>query len=134
MKSHARIRMARRHVRLSQEALAKAVGVRRSAVSHWEAPLGKVPTVTNLCKIAEVTAVQFEWLATGRGTMALTREVELDSVETAFAVLIEDQLEVRMIQAIRSIPLDSRMSLLELAEQLVALRLGRKARVMELAA
>ena len=131
MKSHARIRMARRRVRLSQESLAKAVGVRRSAVSHWEAPLGKVPTVTNLCKIAEVTAVQFEWLATGRGTMGLTRDVELDSVETAFAVLIEDELEMRMIQAIRSVPLDSRMSLLELAEQLVALRLGRKQRLVE---
>ena len=131
MKSHARIRMARRHMRLSQEGLAKAVGVRRSAVSHWEAPLGKVPTVTNLSKIAEVTNVQFEWLATGRGTMAITREVELDSVETAFAVLIEDELEMRMIQALRSIPLDSRMSLLELAEQLVTLRMGRKPRLAE---
>lgn len=128
MQSNARVRMARRHHRMSQEALAKAVGVQRSAVSHWEAPLGKIPTVKNLCKIAEVTGVQFEWLATGRGAMALPREVELDTVATAVAFLVEDAVEMRLIQAVRSVPLDSRMSLVELAEQLVALRFGRRAR------
>ena len=126
MKSHVRIRMARRRQRLSQEALAKAVGVQRSAVSHWEAPLGKVPTVNNLCKIAQITGVQFEWLATGRGSMSLSRDAELDSVTTATALLIEDHFEMRLIRAVRSVSLESRMSLLELAEQLATLRLGRK--------
>ena len=128
MKSHVRIRMARRHQRLSQEALAKAVGVQRSAVSHWEAPLGTVPTVNNLCKIAQITGVQFEWLATGRGSMALSKDDELDSVTTATALLIEDHFEMRLIHAVRNVSLESRMPLLELAEQLAGLRLGRKAR------
>ena len=35
-----RIRLARRHAGLSQAALAHAVGVQRSAVSHWEATPG----------------------------------------------------------------------------------------------
>jgi transcriptional regulator with XRE-family HTH domain len=132
MQSHARIRMARRHLRLSQEGLAKAVGVQRSAVSHWEAPLGKVPTVKNLSKIATITGVQFEWLATGRGTMTLSHNVELDTVATALAILVEDGMELRLIQAVRNISLDSRLSLVELAEQLAALRSGRKARPAEM--
>ena len=33
-----RIRLARRHAGLSQARLAEAIGVQRSAVSHWESP------------------------------------------------------------------------------------------------
>jgi len=125
MESNKRIRLARRHCRISQSALATAVGVQRSAVSHWEAPLGKSPTVRNLCKIAEVTAVQFEWLATGRGSMTLSRDVELESISTALAVLVEDELEIRMIHAVRAVSLESKLLLVEIAEQLAAHRHGR---------
>ena len=72
MNSQQRIRLARRHAGLSQAALAEAVGVQRSAVSHWEAVQGKSPSMANLRRVATVTGVQFEWIATGRGRMSLT--------------------------------------------------------------
>ena len=68
-----RIRLARRHAGLSQAALGAAVGVQRSAVGHWEAAQGKYPSVAHLREVAMVTGVQFEWLATGRGKMSLSR-------------------------------------------------------------
>lgn len=134
MESHARIKMARRHLKLSQNGLAQVIGVHRSAVSQWESPIGKNPTLRNLKKLAELASIQFEWLATGRGTMALSKDVELDSVPTAHALLIDDPLEIRMIEAMRGAANDSRMALVEMAEQLAASRLGRrlKARVRRL--
>ncbi len=125
MQPHARIKMARRHRNLSQSRLAEAVGVQRSAVSHWEAPLGKTPTVNNLLKIAEVTKVQFEWLATGRGGMALTQTTELDSVLAAHALLVDDPLEMRMVEAMRQMHFDPKVSLVEIAEHMAKLRIGR---------
>lgn len=121
--------MARRCRQLSQTALADAVGVQRSAVSQWEASLGKNPTLKNLRKVAEITAVQFEWLATGRGTMAISREITFDSIATAQALLVEDGLEMRMIEAMRGVTLESRMSLVEIAEQLAALRRGPRGKI-----
>ena len=73
MTAQQRIRLARRHAGLSQAQLAEAVGVQRSAVSHWEAPQGKNPSVTHLREVALATGVQFEWLATGRGEMGTCR-------------------------------------------------------------
>ena len=120
-----RIRLARRAAGMSQKQLAEAVGVQRSAVSHWEAPLGKNPSVSHLRKLAEVTQVQFEWLVTGRGEMSLSREVQLDSIATAEALLIEDPLEFRLVHAFREVPLRARISLLEVMEELAAQRTGR---------
>ncbi|MFX8735760.1 helix-turn-helix transcriptional regulator, partial [Acinetobacter baumannii] len=67
MSPQQRIRLARRHAGLSQAALAAAVGVQRSAVSHWETAQGKSPSTEHMRQVALVTGVQFEWLATGRG-------------------------------------------------------------------
>jgi transcriptional regulator with XRE-family HTH domain len=131
LKPHSRIKMARRHLKMSQTAFASALGVQRSAVSHWEAPLGKNPTLANLRKIAELTAVQFEWLATGRGVMALSQDVVFDSIAAVQGLLIDDAIEIRMIEALRAIPLESRMSLVEVTEQMAELRLRtRKRRAM----
>jgi transcriptional regulator with XRE-family HTH domain len=110
---------------LSQSQLAQAVGVQRSAVSHWEAPMGKNPSVSHLRQIALVTGIQFEWLATGRGEMPLSREMQLDSIATADALLIEDPLEFRLVEAFRAAPLRTRLSLLEVMEELAAQRTGR---------
>lgn len=74
MTLRARIRLARRHAGLSQGTLAEVVGVQRSAASHWESVRGKNPKMAHLQKIALITAVQFEWLATGRGAMPLSKE------------------------------------------------------------
>ena len=125
MSQQERIRLARRATGLSQSQLAQAVGVQRSAVSHWEAPMGKNPSVSHLRQIALVTGIQFEWLATGRGEMPLSREMQLDSIATADALLVEDPLEFRLIEAFRVAPLRTRLSLLEVMEELAAQRTGR---------
>lgn len=120
-----RIRLARRHAGLSQAALGTAVGVQRSAVSHWEATQGKHPSMAHLRELALVTGVQFEWLATGRGSMGLSADTAFDSVATAEAVLVDDPLELRLIAAFREAPVRSRAPLVEVAEQLASLRTGR---------
>jgi transcriptional regulator with XRE-family HTH domain len=127
MTQQERIRLARRAAGMSQNQLAQVVGVQRSAVSHWEAPLGKNPSVSHLREIAMVTGIQFEWLATGRGEMPLSKDVQLDSIATAEALLVEDPLEFRLIEAFRAAPLRTRLSLLEVMEELAAQRLGRAA-------
>lgn len=120
-----RIRTARRAAGLSQSQLALAVGVQRSAVSHWEAPHGKNPSVAHLRQAALVMGLQFEWLATGRGDMSLSKEAQLDSIATAEALLVEDPLEFRLLHAFRDAPLRARLSLLEVMESLAAQRTGR---------
>lgn len=62
-----RIRRARLTAGLSQSQLALEAGVRRSAVAQWEREGGTSPSVQHLARIAIVTQVHFEWLATGRG-------------------------------------------------------------------
>lgn len=125
MTQQERIRLARRTAGLSQSQLAAAVGVQRSAVSHWEAPKGKNPNVAHLREVAHVTGIQFEWLVTGRGDMALSKDAQLDSIATADALLVENPLEFRLIQAFREAPLRARLSLLEVMEELAAQRTGR---------
>ena len=67
---HVRIKHAREYAGLTQATLAKLVGVKRSSANQWESPqLGKEPSTANLMKIAVITGVSFEWLATGRGEM-----------------------------------------------------------------
>jgi transcriptional regulator with XRE-family HTH domain len=121
-----RIRLARRHAGFSQASVAAAVGVQRSAVSHWEANNGKQPSVTHMRELAMACGVQFEWLATGRGNMSLSEETALDSVAAAEALLVEDPLELRLLLAFRDAPLRSRAPLVEVVEQLAELRTGRK--------
>lgn len=125
MSPQQRIRLARRHAGLSQAALATAVGVHRSAVSHWEANQGKLPSMHHLQQLALVTGVQFEWLATGRGKMNLSADAEFESVAAADALLVDDPLELRLLHAFREAPLRSRAPLVEIAEHLASLRTGR---------
>jgi len=125
MSSEQRIRLARRHAALSQTQLAQTVGVQRSAVSHWEAPQGKNPSVKHLREVAVATGVQFEWLATGRGEMATSRDTVLDSVAAADALLIDDPLEQRLLLAFREAPVRARLALVEVVEELAQQRTGR---------
>jgi transcriptional regulator with XRE-family HTH domain len=125
MSPQSRIRLARRHAGLSQMQLASAVSVQRSAVSHWESIQAKNPNVSHLRGIALVTGVQFEWLVTGRGVMTLCNEVRMDSVPTAEALLVEEPIELRLLHAFRDAPPQSRVSLVEIVEQLAAQRTGR---------
>ena len=123
-----RIRLARRSAGLSQNQLAKMVGVQRSAVSHWEAPNGKSPSVAHLREVALATSSQFEWLATGRGSMTLLKETALDSTATAEAILVEDPTEFRLVLAFREAPLRARVAMLEVMEALATQRTGRTRR------
>ena len=125
MTPNARIRLARRHSGLSQVALAAAVGVQRSAVSHWESAQDKHPKVAHLRQIALITSVQFEWLATGRGAMALGAETQLDSIAAADALLVEDPLEMRLLHAFRDAAVRSRIAVVEIVEELASRRIGR---------
>lgn len=125
MTSQQRIRLARRHAGLSQAALGAAVGVQRSAVSHWEASDGKHPSVNHLRAVALATGVQFEWLATGRGLMRQSADAELDAIAAADALLLDDPIEIRLIRAFRETPMRARPPLVELAEQLAGMRTGR---------
>jgi transcriptional regulator with XRE-family HTH domain len=120
-----RIRLARRHGGMSQSELARAVGVQRSAVSHWEAANAKSPNASHLREIAVATTISYEWLATGRGAMALSREQVLDSIPAADALLVEEPIELRLVRAFRDIPMASRVALVEIAEQLAVQRIGR---------
>ena len=128
MTAQQRIRLARRHAGLSQSALAQAVGVQRSAVSHWEAIEGKSPSMANLRRVATVTGVQFEWLGTGRGRLALSQDDALDTVAAADATLVDDAFEMRLLAAFRALPARSRAPLVELMEQMAELRTGRARR------
>lgn len=97
--SATRIHRARLHAKLTQNELAAKVGVCRSAVAQWEQVVGTKPSTTNLCQIAIVTGVRFEWLGTGRGAMKLD-----DSHQASAVVMSEfahDELESRLLLAIR---------------------------------
>lgn len=120
-----RIRLARRRQGISQSALAQRIGVQRSAVSHWESPQGRSPTLANLRRIASTTGVQFEWLATGRSAMVLSRDEGLDSIPAAHAILVDDDLEMRVVNAMRRISSTAGNLLVEIAEHFVLQRHGR---------
>lgn len=126
MTAQQRIRLARRHAGLSQAALAAAIGVQRSAVSHWEAVQGKSPSMANLRRLATITGVQFEWLATGRGRMELSANEALEGVAAVDATLVDDPAEMRLLAAFRDIPVRSRPPLLELLEHMAELRTGSR--------
>ncbi len=122
-----RIRLSRRHGGLSQAALAEHAGVHRSAVSHWESSKPKRPNIGHLLAIAVATGVQFEWLATGRGSMLITGPVQCDVGGTTISAPVDDAQEMELLRAFRDVPMQSRPVLVELAQQLARQRLGQRA-------
>lgn len=111
-----RVRQARRHAHLSQQQLATKVGVHRSAVAQWEQAGGSHPTVENLARIAAVTAVQFEWLATGRGRMKFVSD--LIPGDESPALLLEyaaqSETEARALIALRHLDVPSALAIVEM--------------------
>ena len=74
-----RIRLARQERGLTQEQLAEAVGVTRSAVAQWET--GRAGQVTgNLSRIAAVLAVGVEYLMFGDDKVAPQRATRGDEL------------------------------------------------------
>jgi transcriptional regulator with XRE-family HTH domain len=119
-----RIRQARRRLALSQADLAAATGVNRSAVAQWERKGGSRPTSNNLSRIAVATEAQFEWLATGRGRMAVVENED----EAATALMLKfhahDEIEERVLQALRKLEYWQSVVIAEMVEALGA---GRNA-------
>jgi len=109
-----RIRHARKLAHFSQAELANALGIGPSAVAQWELPTGTSPTLRHLIEIATVCGVAFEWLSTGRGTVATVGD-EAPAVEpTSFAT---DETEDRMLAAFRRVPTRKREALLRWLEE-----------------
>lgn len=62
-----RIREARQSIGVSQEQFAKAIGVKKATVSHWETGRTKDIKNAHFEKIVELTMYNAKWLATGEG-------------------------------------------------------------------
>lgn len=109
-----RIRRARTQARLSQAALAKRLGINRSAVSQWECAQGTCPSVEHLVGIATATGVCFEWLATGRGAS----RPESGQFDTAVVIedFARDEIESQVLAGFRSAPLRKREAVLHLMQ------------------
>lgn len=114
-----RIRTLRRKKKLSQKALAELVGVQRSAVSNWESAGPVQPAIANMISIAKATNVSVEWLATGRGTMQLGHDPEID-VLAVDGELVDTPLERELLALFRKLSHHSQNLLMELAEVFVS--------------
>lgn len=120
-----RIRQARRKEKLSQEALAKLLGVQRSAVSNWESVNPAKPAMTNLIAIAKATSVSLEWLATGQGSMQLGHDAHKD-VQAVDIEYTDTPHERDLLRIFRTMSHRSQIIFLELAEELVLVRNARR--------
>lgn len=64
-----RLRHARKLRGLTQQALAKASGVKQASISEVETGESKAPSGTNLVSLAQSLKVSPDWLAFGKGQM-----------------------------------------------------------------
>ncbi|MET0583177.1 MAG: helix-turn-helix transcriptional regulator [Pseudoxanthomonas sp.] len=111
-----RIRRSRLLASLSQSELARRIGIQRSAVTQWERNDGTVPSVGHLAQIALETSVCFEWLATGRGpTLPDAGLFDAAVLPQDFA---QDELESRMLVALRRVAPRKRETVVQLVELL----------------
>ena len=118
-----RIRAARRSAGMSQRELATRLGVTRGAVANWESD-NVAPATKRLQRIAQVTRVNFEWLATGRGPVK--RDSPPDEVHALDTVTetVFDPLELRLLRAFRNISRHDRMRIVDSVQSLA----GRKSK------
>ncbi len=101
-----RIRTTRQERRITQEELAAAVGVSRSAVAQWET--GRSGQITgNLARIAQVLGVGVEFLMQG-GSLAIPEASSAD--------------EMAMLRLYRDCAPEDRQILLRTARRLAGIR------------
>ena len=109
-----RIRRARRIAGFSQQDLADAIGVTRSAVGNWEAAAGARPAAERLAELARVLRVTYEWIATGRGEMRLPPGAD-DTPAVEGCVVVDCPHERRLLLGYRSAPARIKAVLQDLA-------------------
>ena len=108
-----RIRVARQRANLSQADLADSLGVSRTAVANWEShKVRSCPSGERISEIAILTGVSWEWLATGRGSAAVSPEM----VPTVDADFVEDPIERTLLAGFRAGNEPIRRALLTIAE------------------
>jgi transcriptional regulator with XRE-family HTH domain len=116
-----RIREARKLTGISRAELARQVGVKPSAAAQWEQTGGTAPSVRNLIRIATITDVSFEWLATGRGM--LRPETRLETPAVTREDFAHNLFEEQMLLLARDMPVKWREPLV----QFLRVALGMKA-------
>lgn len=114
MKLHERVREARKLLKASQEVLAAQVGVTRGAVAQWEMPTGTAPSVENLIKIAGLSGVAFEWLATGRGPKIHGEPLGTKEPRETYVFTAEDPVEEALRTVVSRLSQAKKKALLEL--------------------
>ena len=92
-----RITELRTQCGLSQNQLAKAMGVSRQAVSKWETGQS-VPDSMNTIRLAEVLETDVEYLTTGRKSYGRRPPVVINTVET-----VEKVIEKPVIQVVEKV-------------------------------
>lgn len=116
----ARIQSARSRSSLTQTQLASYLGINRSAVAQWERLEGGTnPKIEHLCKIAELTGVRFEWLATGLGRSRARRRPQSSSVPSEQA---SNEFEAQCLLLLRRVPQHKRALATELLGELAGRR------------
>ncbi|HEX2595601.1 MAG TPA: helix-turn-helix transcriptional regulator [Luteimonas sp.] len=109
-----RVRRARRIAGLSQQELARALGVTRSAISNWESTNAAQPATDRLARLANALEVSFEWIATGRGEMRLPRSVPAATAVDA-RLFVDCPHELNLLSAYRRAPVRVKAILQEIA-------------------
>ena len=107
-----RIRKARLSAKLSQAELARRVGVKRSAVTQWEHPLGTTPSMHHLLQIAIETDTCVEWLATARGPSRT--EAPAPVADVPAADYAQDPQEAEALLRFRRLPAHKRKIALQI--------------------
>jgi transcriptional regulator with XRE-family HTH domain len=111
-----RIRKARLSARLTQAELARRVGVKRSAVTQWEHPLGTTPSMHHLLQIAIETGTCIEWLATARGPWRTPEEAQASALSTNGEA--HDPQEGEVLLRFRRLPAHKRRIALQILQVL----------------
>lgn len=112
MKLSMRVRKARHQAGLSQQVLAERMGVTRGAVANWESAVA-VPAARRLARIANVTGVSYEWLATGRGAMLPELGFEDPKTPAIDADFVDDPVERQLLDTFRVASMRARKAALD---------------------
>ena len=112
MKLSMRVRKARHQAGLSQQVLAERMGVTSGAVANWESAVA-VPAARRLARIANVTGVSYEWLATGRGAMLPELGFEDPKTPAIDADFVDDPVERQLLDTFRMASMRARKAALD---------------------